>query len=190
MLFAIMLTRQVVGEATRRFFSRWWIAAVVAAGIFALVLVPTILRPGLPGSQGPAGWPRTDLVAPNSPAGGVQPGHQLAGAFEIGRSFMQEYLLPFEVASLLLLVALIGAIVIAFEERSRRRVLTLAEEVALRRAHAPAAGEAAGLGDDIAEPDVEAAQIASVAVPAARSASATDDLFEHRDGDPPGSGEG
>jgi NADH-quinone oxidoreductase subunit J len=47
---------------------------------------------------------------------------------------MREYLLPFEIASVLLLVALIGAIVIAYEERStRRKVLTLAEEVALRR---------------------------------------------------------
>jgi NADH-quinone oxidoreductase subunit J len=47
---------------------------------------------------------------------------------------MREYLLPFEIASVLLLMALIGAIVIAFEERTRRRrVLTLAEEVALKR---------------------------------------------------------
>ena len=52
---------------------------------------------------------------------------------------MREYLLPFELASVLLLVALIGAIVIAFEERSRRRkVLTLAEEFALRQQQAQA----------------------------------------------------
>jgi len=58
----------------------------------------------------------------------------IATARELGTAFMREYLLPFEIASVLLLVALIGAIVIAFEERSgRRRVLTLAEDLALRK---------------------------------------------------------
>lgn len=133
MLFAIMLTRQVASEATRQFFPRWWIAAGASAGLFAVVLVPVILRPGLPVEVAASGWPRIDLVSPGNAAGGVQNNQHLAGALEIGRSFMQEYLLPFEVASLLLLVALIGAIVIASEERSRRRVLTLAEEVALSR---------------------------------------------------------
>ena len=64
MLFAIMLTRQVTGEATRQLFERWWVAAVVAAGIFLLVLVPTLLQPGLPGGEGgTTGWPRNDLAA-------------------------------------------------------------------------------------------------------------------------------
>jgi NADH-quinone oxidoreductase subunit J len=47
---------------------------------------------------------------------------------------MQEYLLPFEVAAVLLLVALVGAIVVAYEERSRRqRVLTLAEQWEMKK---------------------------------------------------------
>src|SRR5918997_574595 len=45
MLFAIMLTRQVAGEATRQLFERWWVSAVTALGIFFLVLVPTLLSP-------------------------------------------------------------------------------------------------------------------------------------------------
>src|SRR5919205_3567284 len=45
MLFAIMLTRQITGEATRQLFERWWLAAITAVGIFFLVLVPTILNP-------------------------------------------------------------------------------------------------------------------------------------------------
>ncbi len=141
MLFAIMLTRQVTGEATRQLFERWWVAAVVATGIFLLVLVPTLLRPGLPGGEGGnTSWPRNDRAAAGQQQGagqqaeGAPAGTGIAGAFEIGQSFMREYLLPFEVASILLLVALIGAVVIAYEERSRRRrVLTLAEEAALRR---------------------------------------------------------
>src|ERR687894_2101047 len=30
MLFAIMLTRQIAGEATRQLFERWWVAGVAA----------------------------------------------------------------------------------------------------------------------------------------------------------------
>jgi NADH:ubiquinone oxidoreductase subunit 6 (subunit J) len=144
MLFAIMLTRQITGEASRQLFERWWVAAIAALGIFFLVLVPTILQPGLPPTQPAAegaapetGWPRTDIAQQVAGAGSVDAvggGTGIAGALEIGRSFMQEFLLPFEVASILLLVALIGAVVIAYEERTRRRrVLTLAEEAALRR---------------------------------------------------------
>ena len=138
MLFAIMLTRQIAGEATRQLFERWWVAGVAAVGIFLFVLVPTILSPGLPaGASGEGGvWPQRDLVAATATPeqqGTDQSAEQpaaagVAGALEIGRSFMREYLLPFEVASVLLLVALIGAVVIAYEERSRRRrILTLAE---------------------------------------------------------------
>ena len=156
-LFAIMLTRQVTGEATRQLFERWPVAAVAAVGIFALVLVPTILRPGLPAQAGaenpPAGWPRADLAAEAAGAeNAVGNGTGIAGAFEIGRSFMREYLLQFEVASILLLVALIGAVVVAYEERSRRRrVLTLAEEAALRRSPRGAEGSApmAASGEDV-----------------------------------------
>lgn len=145
-LFAIMLTRQVTGEATRQLFERWWVAAIVAVGIFTLVLAPTLLNPELPGPQAApdtanatVGWPRVDRAAQPAPEGSLAvpagDASGIAGALEIGRSFMSEFLLPFEVASVLLLVALIGAVVIAYEERSRRRrVLTLAEETALRRA--------------------------------------------------------
>ncbi|MBA3943786.1 MAG: NADH-quinone oxidoreductase subunit J [Herpetosiphonaceae bacterium] len=160
-LFAIMLTRQVTGEATRQLFDRWWLSALVALGLL-IVIVRTVSNPGLPAdAQGNTRWTRADRLAPaataqaanatataqaaagataqaaNATATAARPAAalpQVAGAFEIGQSFMKEYLLPFELASILLLVALVGAVVIAFEERSRRRrVLTLAEETALRR---------------------------------------------------------
>lgn len=140
-LFAIMLTRQVTGEATRQLFERWWVAALVSIGLFVGLIVPTIWSPQLPVEAGqPNYWPQADLAA-QAPVDASNPQPEvpvapvpIAGAFEIGRSFMQEYLLPFEVSSLLLLVALIGAVVIAYEERTRRRrILTLAEEAELRR---------------------------------------------------------
>ncbi len=141
-LFAIMLTRQVTGEGTRQLFERWWVAAVVAVALFGGVIVPGIWSPELPVQEPtqPTYWPQTDLAAqaqPGADNASPQPAADtvpIAGAFEIGRSFMAEYLIPFEVSSILLLVALIGAVVIAYEERTRRRrILTLAEEAELRR---------------------------------------------------------
>lgn len=125
-LFAIMLTRHVTGEGVRQLYQRWWIALIVAAGLFGLLIVPTVYTYSWSTVQPAAGGQATVL----------------ASTVEIGTAFMREYLLPFEVASVLLLVALIGAIVIAFEERSaRRKVLTLSEEVTMRRqrGEAPAA---------------------------------------------------
>jgi NADH-quinone oxidoreductase subunit J len=116
-LFAIMLTRHVTGEGVRQLYQRWWVALLVSAGIFGLLIVPTVYN---------FNWEATAPQADQPVA--------ISSAVELGTAFMREYLLPFELASVLLLVALIGAIVIAFEERSRRRkVLTLAEEFALRQ---------------------------------------------------------
>ena len=172
MLFAIMLTRQVTGEGTRQLFKRWWVAALVAFGLFAVVIVPTIWFPRLPVAERgqPTYWPQSDRAVASAapaaaPAGQQEPQPeagtpQIAGAFEIGRSFMAEYLLPFEVSSLLLLVALIGAVVIAYEERTRRRrILTLAEEAELRRS-------VAGLG-------MERPLQASAQLPAGKSEAGT-----------------
>ncbi|GAB4206160.1 MAG: NADH-quinone oxidoreductase subunit J [Roseiflexaceae bacterium] len=119
-LFAIMLTRHS-GEGVRLLYQRWWAALLVSALLFAALIVPTVVN---------YPWRTQPVETPAVPA--------IASAQEIGVAFMQRYLLPFEVASVVLLTALVGAIVIAFEERSaRRRVLTLAEEVALRRQQSP-----------------------------------------------------
>jgi len=140
-LFAIMLTRQVTGEGVRQLVGGWrlWLTGAVAAGLFALALAPTLLG---------ATW-----NTPAPPPAGVA--EALAGPAELGRGFVNEFLLQFEVAGVLLTVALVGAIVIAFEERARRRrVLTLAEEHELRKrlaarrpAEAPAGEPAPEAGD-------------------------------------------
>jgi NADH-quinone oxidoreductase subunit J len=67
---------------------------------------------------------------------------QISGPREIGEAFMREYLFPFQVAAVLLLAALVGAIVIAFEEIERRRkVPTLAERWAQEQEQQAASGE-------------------------------------------------
>jgi NADH-quinone oxidoreductase subunit J len=118
-LFAIMLTRQI--EGARQLVRGWrlWLAGGISAVLFAAVLAPTLANHAwsVPPELGPEGAPTV-----------------LAGPAELGRGFVVEFLLQFQVAGVLLTVALIGAIVIAFEERARRRrVLTLAEEHELRK---------------------------------------------------------
>ncbi|MGB9751374.1 MAG: NADH-quinone oxidoreductase subunit J [Roseiflexus castenholzii] len=117
-LFAIMLTRDLEGRQNRQLTPRWWIALIVPAALFGLLIVPTVMTHA---------W-----QLPPPPPTGQPPA--ISGAQQIGTAFMREYLLSFEVAAILLTVAMIGAIVIAFEERERRRrVLTLAEQVRLRQ---------------------------------------------------------
>jgi NADH:ubiquinone oxidoreductase subunit 6 (subunit J) len=104
MIFAIMLTPKVMDSAQQRFTGQWPLAALLAAGLSTL-LVQQIAR---------SPFPTLGTDAINSALTGRD------YAIEIGLHFMdtglQGYLLPFEVASLLLLVALVGAIAIAGEE--------------------------------------------------------------------------
>ncbi|PDW03971.1 NADH-quinone oxidoreductase subunit J family protein [Candidatus Viridilinea mediisalina] len=120
-LFAIMLTRQI--EGARHLVTGWrlWVTIAICVALFATVLVPTLLSHN---------W---NVPPPVIAEGSDLPAEPLAGAAELGRDFVFVYLLHFQVTGVLLTMALIGAIVIAFEERARRRrVLTLAEEHALR----------------------------------------------------------
>lgn len=99
-LFAIMLTPRMMRQGNQsRYTAQWPLAALLASG-FAVLMVPQLLA---------GAWP----VVAEGP--GVRD-----YALEIGFAFMDPtgYLLPFEVASVLLLVALVGAIVIAREERA------------------------------------------------------------------------
>ncbi len=95
-LFGIMLVnkRQPLAPMARAWLSQ---AATggVCAGLFALLTVAVLNTP----------WALSDLT----PIG--------EGAIvEIGKHFFSDYLLPFELASVLLLIALIGAIVLARRE--------------------------------------------------------------------------
>lgn len=119
-LFAIMLTKQVSGADAQQQYGRWWVALLISVLLFGAVIVPTVV------GQNWNSVPPTPIAATGQPSG-------LAGAAEIGVAFMREYLIPFEIVSVLLLVALIGAIVVASDVLPRRRrIPTLAEEFAQR----------------------------------------------------------
>jgi NADH-quinone oxidoreductase subunit J len=97
-LFVIMLVNLDQAARERRFNGQWWIAlactALVAAEIFYL------FRQGAPALR---------VTAP--PPAAAQPG---AGNVEmLADSLFSEYLLPFEIASVLLLVAVVGSVIMA-----------------------------------------------------------------------------
>ncbi|NMC81893.1 MAG: NADH-quinone oxidoreductase subunit J [Armatimonadetes bacterium] len=94
-LFAIMLTRQVVGADTAPVSTQRLVGFATALAVF-LVLVRFMYRREWPGI-----FDNTEVL--NAPT-------------VLGRQLLTTYLIPFEVASILLLVALVVAIVLAKEE--------------------------------------------------------------------------
>jgi NADH-quinone oxidoreductase subunit J len=97
-IFAIMLSRGVMDPNARRFNDQWGLVAGFAAVFF--VLLTAIL------TQMP--W---QLTAAEPPAAG--------DAIQLlGRELVTPYAIPFEVASVLLVVAMIGAIIVAREQES------------------------------------------------------------------------
>jgi len=100
MIFAIMLTRRVASEAGSQVNPNWMWAVIVAGALFA-GLVWTL-----------AGWPgfATPLSEMSSRADPLR---------DLGMALVSPnaYVLPFEVASVLLLAAMIGAIMVAWERK-------------------------------------------------------------------------
>jgi NADH-quinone oxidoreductase subunit J len=95
-LFALMLTLNVTGRGVQQGSARRAPAAVVAV-LFALVILG-------PTWAANASWPISSLT----PAPDAIP--------QLGESLMTAYALPFEVMGVVLLVALVGAIILAREE--------------------------------------------------------------------------
>ena len=107
LLFVLMLTREVM-SVEQRAHSRMWPLGAGTALVFLTIALPKTEEIG------------TSAVLPPVPS-------DLTG--RIGRGFLGEYVLPFEVASLLLLAALVGAIYLARAEKapassSRERTAT------------------------------------------------------------------
>jgi len=99
-IFAIMLTRRNVLESGPRFNENWGWALGISVGVFAALVWMIISWQGFHIQAQPLDA-RFDSVA------------------ELGRALVSAngFVLPFELASVLLLAALIGAIVIAWERK-------------------------------------------------------------------------
>jgi len=102
LLIAIMLIRSIADRRIVQTTHRWLPATFIAAalfGVFTFVLLPTP-------------WPVKTSAE-------VRPLDLPQQTGELATTLLSHYLLPFEVASVVLLVALVGALVIAHEERKR-----------------------------------------------------------------------
>jgi NADH-quinone oxidoreductase subunit J len=101
-IFAVMLTRKVMddqGAQTTRF---WWVAAIAVLAVFG-GLTAVMLS-----------WSKLQ-IGPGTP-----PGASLLTDFGVALVSPQGYSIPFEVASVLLVAALVGAIYVAVDRKGGR----------------------------------------------------------------------
>jgi len=97
-VFVIMLVRLDVALHQLRFSKQKWVSLIVALALFAQIAVMFWISRRLPGAGLPDAAP-VDKLPPNAEA--------------LAKSLFGPYLLPFEIASVLLLVAMVGAVVMA-----------------------------------------------------------------------------
>ncbi len=100
-IFVIMLVNLDVALHQVQFNRQW-----LVAGLIALVLGGQIFFAFRLAQRGPNDQPI--LGVPQAAATQLQPNTEI-----VGRSLFQNYMLPFEIASILLLVAMVGAVVMA-----------------------------------------------------------------------------
>ncbi len=102
-IFSVMLTRRIMEDVGPQVNKGWWISALAAAGLFA-GLVGLIL------AWGPFHTALAELPA------------NAEGLVEFGKALVdpQGYVIPFEVASVLLLAALVGAIYVAADRKEKK----------------------------------------------------------------------
>lgn len=108
LIFAIMMTRRLMQTTETPFNSQWALGGVTALVLFAVIVFVVLqVWPLQPGAE-PFG------AAPEVPEAVIE-----GSIVQLGRALVDvnQYVLPFEVASILLLAALIGAIVVAWPER-------------------------------------------------------------------------
>jgi NADH:ubiquinone oxidoreductase subunit 6 (subunit J) len=99
-IFAVMLTERMMSGTVRAWNEQWWVALLVAIALVAIMLYVVIS----------ADWRVSDAAAPTD------------AIVALGQTLLSTYVLPFEIASVVLLMALIGAIIIAREEKPIGRV--------------------------------------------------------------------
>lgn len=98
-VFVIMLVNLDVALQQVQFNRQTWVAAIVALALGAQLGL-TLWSPRLPGAAlGAGGVPAASQLPPNTES--------------ISQSLFGTYMLPFEIASILLLVAMIGAVIMA-----------------------------------------------------------------------------
>ena len=106
-LFVVMLLDLPDEEARPQFGSHWPLAAGVGLSFAALAWIARVAT--LDADRAGGGAPARERIA----VGGSAPPAALGSLSEIGKALFGAFALPFEIASLVLLAAIIGAVVLA-----------------------------------------------------------------------------
>jgi NADH-quinone oxidoreductase subunit J len=118
-LFVVMMLDINIEELRSGFTRHVWLGAATA-GILALEIIGVVVARGLgSGLDMKAGIPHSDPAVSN--------------ATELGTALYTRYLYPFELAAVLLLVAIIAAIVLTMRHRKGLKVQDIGAQVATRR---------------------------------------------------------
>lgn len=126
MMFGIMLTRNIQGDETTRVVRAWRIPAGVASlGLFSLLVLGIYWQEGLNGSKGWSDQTSRPTVT-TATVKGIENPTAIANAKRaavirnmgqaVGEQMLSRFLIPFEVAGLLLTAALVGAIALAVHD--------------------------------------------------------------------------
>lgn len=101
-VFAVMLTRSMT--RIRDLYNRQWLLSGIVAGLLFVLLLAGIILP---------------VFGVNGPRGNLPVSEVVVDTVDLGKALVDQnqYVLPFEVASLLLTAAMIGAIVIARDDQ-------------------------------------------------------------------------
>jgi NADH-quinone oxidoreductase subunit J len=149
LMFAIMLTRNVQGDDTTTITPLWSLPAVVIGlGLFVVLCV------GITGSLGPerySPW-RATQTRPAIKDEQGQPIAPRADAINnmgkaVGEEMMTRFVVPFEVAGVLLTAALVGAVALAYREGDDEPQLIRTRAKATAAAGHLAAGSGVGTGN-------------------------------------------
>lgn len=106
-LFAIMLTQNAMSRNANPFAGQWWLAAIICAAL-AIGIIYAV------------GSSKMALLSADASANMANAGAAGGSIVRLGQllysPFDYSYVLPFEIASIVLLVAIVGAIVIGRED--------------------------------------------------------------------------
>jgi NADH-quinone oxidoreductase subunit J len=106
-LFAIMLTRNAMSANANPFARQWWLAGIICVALAVGIIYAT-------------GSSKMALLNAYAPANMITAGGAGGSVVRLGQllysPFDYSYVLPFEIASIVLLVAIVGAIVIGRED--------------------------------------------------------------------------
>jgi NADH:ubiquinone oxidoreductase subunit 6 (subunit J) len=94
-MFALMLTHRVMSRSLVQTLSQWWLALPISVGVLGILIRIFVMHP----------WAYP--IEPQGPTTGI-----------IGQALLTKYLLPFELASIVLLVSMVGAIILAKEDKA------------------------------------------------------------------------